>query len=153
VVDGRVAVDQRFPTVRSEAWGPQHREDRDLFGAGNARRHHAGCYLIGSRGRTLLVDTGVGPSSPGLATALEVGGEIGDVDRPSVDNRSARDAVTVDRQPARLAQRHVPFDRRPLKRAVPGNGHQRPVLNAHEQRVGRAAQARGALGHGFENGS
>jgi glyoxylase-like metal-dependent hydrolase (beta-lactamase superfamily II) len=78
VADMPLTLDQLFPTVPSEAWEPYRREYPGLFGAGNTWRYHAGCYLIRSQGRTILVDTGVGPSSLGLATWLGTGGELPD---------------------------------------------------------------------------
>jgi glyoxylase-like metal-dependent hydrolase (beta-lactamase superfamily II) len=78
VADMPMTLDQLFPTVPAEAWEPYRRAYPGLFGPGNAWRYHAGCYLIRSRGRTLLVDTGVGPSSLGLATWLGTGGELPD---------------------------------------------------------------------------
>jgi glyoxylase-like metal-dependent hydrolase (beta-lactamase superfamily II) len=76
VADFGMTLDQLFPTVTAEAWEPYRRAYPSLFGEGNAWRYHAGCYLIRSRGRTILVDTGVGPSSLGLATWLGTGGEL-----------------------------------------------------------------------------
>lgn len=78
VADFPLTLDQLFPTVPSEAWEPYRREYPSLFGPGNAWHWHAGCYLIRSRGRTLLVDTGVGPSSLGMATWLGTGGQLPD---------------------------------------------------------------------------
>ena len=76
VADMPMTLDQLFPTVPAEAWEPYRREYPGLFGSGNTWRYHAGCYLIRSAGRTILVDTGVGPSSLGLATWLGTGGEL-----------------------------------------------------------------------------
>ena len=76
VADFRMTLDQLFPTVPAGAWEPYRRAYPSLFGEGNAWHYHAGCYLIRSRGRTILVDTGVGPSSLGLATWLGTGGEL-----------------------------------------------------------------------------
>src|SRR6266849_3218874 len=71
-------LDQAFPTVPAEAWEPYRREYPSLFGPGNVPRFHVGCYLIRSRGRTILVDTGVGPSSLGMAKLFGTGGHLPD---------------------------------------------------------------------------
>jgi glyoxylase-like metal-dependent hydrolase (beta-lactamase superfamily II) len=76
VADFPLTLDQLYPTVPVEAWEPYRREYPSLFGPGNAWRYHAGCYLLRSRGRTLLVDTGVGPSGLGMATWLQTGGQL-----------------------------------------------------------------------------
>ena len=78
VADFPLTLDQLFPTVPLEAWEPYRREYPDLFGPGNAWRYHGGCYLIRSEGRTIVVDTGVGPSSLGLAIWIGAGGELPD---------------------------------------------------------------------------
>jgi len=61
VADFRLTPDRTFPTVPAEAWEPYRREYPSLFGPGNVP--HVGCYLIRSRGRTILVDTGVRPQA------------------------------------------------------------------------------------------
>ncbi len=78
VADFRLTLDQAFPTVPAEAWEPYRREYPSLFGPGNVPRFHAGCYLIRSRGRTILVDTGIGPSSLGMARFFGTGGHLPD---------------------------------------------------------------------------
>ena len=78
VVDFPLTLDQLFPSVPAEAWEPYRRAYPDLFGPGNAWRYHAGCYLLRSRGRTILVDTGVGPSSLGMATWVGTDGQLPD---------------------------------------------------------------------------
>src|SRR4051812_20429749 len=74
VADMPMTLDKLFPTVPSEAWEPYRREYPGLFGAVNTWRHHAVCFLIRSRKRTILVDTGVGPSSLGMVMWLGTGG-------------------------------------------------------------------------------
>ena len=93
VADMPMTLDQLFPTVPAEAWEPYRREYPGLFGSGNTWRYHAGCYLVRSRGRTLLVDTGVGPSSLGLATWLKTGGKL--PDRLRAAGVSPEDVETV----------------------------------------------------------
>jgi glyoxylase-like metal-dependent hydrolase (beta-lactamase superfamily II) len=76
VADFPMTLEQLFPTVPPAAWEPYRREYPSLFGPGNAWRYHAGCYLLRSGGRTLLVDTGVGPSSLGMAAWVQTGGQL-----------------------------------------------------------------------------
>jgi glyoxylase-like metal-dependent hydrolase (beta-lactamase superfamily II) len=76
VADFPMTLDQLFPTVPATAWEPYRRDYPDLFGPGNAWRYHAGCYLLRSGGRTLLVDTGVGPSTLGMAAWVQTGGQL-----------------------------------------------------------------------------
>ncbi len=50
-----------YPEVRSAEWEPY----RDLLGAGGTVLLNFGCYAIRADGRTVLVDTGWGPSHRG----------------------------------------------------------------------------------------
>jgi len=93
VADFPLTLDQLFPNVPAEASEPYRRDYPELFGAGNAWRYHAGCYLIRSGGRTILVDTGVGPSSLGLAAWIGTGGEL--PDRLRAAGISPEDVETV----------------------------------------------------------
>jgi hypothetical protein len=52
-----------YPGVDPDAWKPYRELYPDLF-AGDAWRLPCTCYLVRAGGRTVLVDTGVGP--PGL---------------------------------------------------------------------------------------
>src|SRR5262245_29948482 len=76
IVDFPVTLDQLFPTMSAETWEPYRRRYPNVFGAGNTWRWHAGSFLIRSRGQTILVDTGIGPSSMGFATWIGTGGEL-----------------------------------------------------------------------------
>lgn len=78
VADFPLTLDQLFPAVPAEAWEPYRQAYPELFGPNNAWRYHAGCYLIRSDGQTILVDTGVGPSSLGLAAWIGTGGALPD---------------------------------------------------------------------------
>ncbi len=64
-------VSQLFPGVTSEQWEPYRRRYPGAFaGPDTAHIHFGGC-LVRSRGRTLLVDTGIGPEpDPGLFGGL-----------------------------------------------------------------------------------
>src|SRR5688572_17533937 len=76
IIDFPLTLDQLFPTVSSEAWEPYRREYPGVFGPDNTWRWHAGGFLIRSQGQTIVVDTGVGPLSMGLATWIGTGGEL-----------------------------------------------------------------------------
>lgn len=93
IVDFPLTLDQLFPTVSSEAWEPYRHEYPDLFGPGNTWRWHAGGFLIRSQGQTIVVDTGVGPSSMGLATWIGTGGDL--PERLRATGVSPEDVTTV----------------------------------------------------------
>jgi glyoxylase-like metal-dependent hydrolase (beta-lactamase superfamily II) len=76
VADFGLTWDQAFPTVPAEAWEPYRRAYPSLFGPGNVPHFHAGCYLIRTPGRTILVDTGIGPASLGMARLLGTSGHL-----------------------------------------------------------------------------
>jgi glyoxylase-like metal-dependent hydrolase (beta-lactamase superfamily II) len=76
VADFGLTLSQAFPTVPAEAWEPYRRAYPSLFGPGNVPRFHAGCYLIRSPGRTILVDTGIGPARLGMAKLLGTEGHL-----------------------------------------------------------------------------
>jgi glyoxylase-like metal-dependent hydrolase (beta-lactamase superfamily II) len=76
VADFPMTLDQLFPTVPAAAWEPYRREYPSLFGPGNTWGYHVGCYVIRAGGRTLLVDTGVGPSGLAMATWLGTAGQL-----------------------------------------------------------------------------
>lgn len=71
----KLTLDHAFPTVPAEAWEPYRRAYPGLF-AGDAPRFHAGCYLIRTLRRTILVDTGIGPSTLGMAKFFGTGGHL-----------------------------------------------------------------------------
>jgi glyoxylase-like metal-dependent hydrolase (beta-lactamase superfamily II) len=76
VADFGLTWDQAFPTVPAEAWEPYRRAYPSLYGRGNVPRFHAGCYLIRTRTRAILVDTGIGPASLGMAKLLGTEGHL-----------------------------------------------------------------------------
>ena len=55
-------LDQVFPTTPLEAWEPHRQRYPQCFAEGNRWHAHIGSYLARSGGRTVLVDTGVGPT-------------------------------------------------------------------------------------------
>lgn len=67
-VDFPVALDQLWPALPAEAWEPYRQRYPQVFGGPNVWHNHFGCYLLRSQGRTILVDTGIGPADGPLAT-------------------------------------------------------------------------------------
>ena len=78
VADFPLTLDQLYPSVSAEAWQPYRERFPSLFGAGNTWRYHAGCYLIRSAGRTILVDTGVGPATLAMPGWVQATGQLPD---------------------------------------------------------------------------
>jgi glyoxylase-like metal-dependent hydrolase (beta-lactamase superfamily II) len=76
VADFGLTWEQAFPSVPAGAWEPYRRAYPSLFGPGNVPHFHAGFYLIRSRGRTILVDTGIGPAHLGMARLLGTSGRL-----------------------------------------------------------------------------
>jgi glyoxylase-like metal-dependent hydrolase (beta-lactamase superfamily II) len=93
VADFPITLDQLFPSVPTEAWEPYRLEHPSLFGPGNTWRFHVGSYLIRAPGRTILVDTGVGPSSLGMAAWLGGSGHL--LDQLRAAGVSTQDVETI----------------------------------------------------------
>ena len=70
-------LSQLFPDVPVEAWVPFQRHFPALFSGPDTWRNHYICYLLRSKGRTILVDTGIGSnaSNPGMVAAIAGGVE------------------------------------------------------------------------------
>jgi glyoxylase-like metal-dependent hydrolase (beta-lactamase superfamily II) len=66
---------QLFPDVPAEAWTPFVQRFPELFSGSDCWHNHYICYILRSRGRTILVDTGVGSqaTNPGLINTLFAG--------------------------------------------------------------------------------
>ena len=54
-------LSQVFPTAKAAQWEPFRKRYPQLFVDADTWHNHYGCYLVRSRGRTILVDTGIGP--------------------------------------------------------------------------------------------
>jgi len=89
-VDFSIPLSQLHPGMTPERWEPYRRRYPEVFAGPDTWRLHFGGHLIRSRGRTLLVDTGTGPTTrpllnnpPGrLLEELGAGGvRAEDVDR------------------------------------------------------------------------
>jgi glyoxylase-like metal-dependent hydrolase (beta-lactamase superfamily II) len=61
-IDHPLGLDHVFPEVPTAAWEPYLRRYPGAFGGPNVWRVQMGGYLLQSRGRTILVDTGLGPA-------------------------------------------------------------------------------------------
>jgi glyoxylase-like metal-dependent hydrolase (beta-lactamase superfamily II) len=64
-----------FPGVPLEAWNPYRERYANIFRE-NDWHVNAGCYLLRSDGQTIMVDTGVGPATAGIATFLKTSGRL-----------------------------------------------------------------------------
>ncbi|MQG64562.1 MAG: MBL fold metallo-hydrolase, partial [SAR202 cluster bacterium] len=74
--DAEVAspFEQSFPEVPAEAWEPYLKRYPEAFIGGNSRRTHFECYLVRSKGRIVLVDTGLGTSATNPGTVDQMFG-------------------------------------------------------------------------------
>lgn len=64
IVDFPMTLDRLFASVPPEAWDPYRQRYPGVFGATPTTwRLDFGSYILRSRGRTILIDTGVGPAS------------------------------------------------------------------------------------------
>jgi glyoxylase-like metal-dependent hydrolase (beta-lactamase superfamily II) len=65
LTDGEVSfpfkLDACFPSVTAAQWEPFRQRYPEVFEAPDTWHIHWGCHLLRSRGRTILVDTGIGP--------------------------------------------------------------------------------------------
>src|SRR6266545_877172 len=62
VIDHPLGLDHIFPDVTPADWEPYRQRYPLAFGGSNIWRVQFGGYLVRSQGRTILVDTGLGPS-------------------------------------------------------------------------------------------
>lgn len=69
-------LDQLFPSVTPERWEPYRQRYPQVFGGPNEWHVDFGCYLLRSEGRTILVDSGIGPSTAPMAALLGTSGEL-----------------------------------------------------------------------------
>jgi glyoxylase-like metal-dependent hydrolase (beta-lactamase superfamily II) len=78
--DFPVPLSQLFPTVPADAWEPFRQRYPEMFNGPDTWRNHYGCYLLRSRGRSILVDTGLGSkaTNPGAVHmfAADVDGQL-----------------------------------------------------------------------------
>jgi glyoxylase-like metal-dependent hydrolase (beta-lactamase superfamily II) len=75
-VDFPITLDQTFPGVPADAWAPYRARYPGVFRGPNIWHLDIGCYLVRSRGRTILVDTGIGPASTALSAFLQTEGRL-----------------------------------------------------------------------------
>jgi glyoxylase-like metal-dependent hydrolase (beta-lactamase superfamily II) len=75
-VDAPLTLDQAFPGVPADAWEPYRERYPGVFRGPNVWHLDIGCYLLRSRGRTILVDTGIGPASTPISALLQTEGRL-----------------------------------------------------------------------------
>ena len=73
-LDYRLTLDRIFPSVPAEAWEAYRQTYPATFGGRHVWHFNVGCYLVRSQGRTLLVDTGLGPAGGEIANSLQAPG-------------------------------------------------------------------------------
>ncbi len=71
-----VPLDQMFPAVPTDAWRPYRARYPSIFGNANTWNVDFGCYLVRSRDKTILIDTGIGPPSAPYAAFLHSAGQL-----------------------------------------------------------------------------
>jgi glyoxylase-like metal-dependent hydrolase (beta-lactamase superfamily II) len=76
IVDYPWPLDELYPGVPPAAWAPYRERYPEAFGGEGVYRSDYGCYLVRSGGRTVLVDTGMGPAGAPLAVAFGRAGEL-----------------------------------------------------------------------------
>ena len=69
-------LSQVFPTAKAAQWEPFRKRYPQLFVDADTWHNHYGCYLVRSRGRSILVDTGIGPGPVEILGGLQVGDAI-----------------------------------------------------------------------------
>ncbi len=68
-----IKLSQLFPAIKPEQWLPYRRDYPETFIDPETWRVHIGCYLLRSRNRTILVDTGIGPTPDSFFGGLQGG--------------------------------------------------------------------------------
>ena len=92
-LDFPFTLDQLFPSVPLERWEPYRQRYPEVFGGPNVWHADFGCYLLRSQGRTILVDTGIGPSNAPIAVVLQTGGQL--LEKLRAEGVSPEDVDTV----------------------------------------------------------
>ena len=75
-LDFPMGLDQVFPDVEPAAWEPHRERYPAAFGSDGGWRYRVNCYLVRTRDRTVLVDTGCGPASLAFPGFLSVAGAL-----------------------------------------------------------------------------
>lgn len=60
-----------FPSVQTDSWEDYRRRYPQAFDGPSEWRVNVGCYLLRSRGRTILVDAGIGAAGGAIATSFD----------------------------------------------------------------------------------
>ncbi|MDP2662446.1 MAG: MBL fold metallo-hydrolase [Dehalococcoidia bacterium] len=69
--DHHFPLDQLFPSVSAEVWEDYLRRYPGAFSGPKVWRVNVGCFLLQSRGRNILVDTGIGAAGGTVALSLK----------------------------------------------------------------------------------
>jgi glyoxylase-like metal-dependent hydrolase (beta-lactamase superfamily II) len=76
VVDYPWPLGELFPGVEDAAWAPFRERFPAAFGGPQVWRSSYRCYLVCSEGRTVLIDTGMGPEGSPLSEAFRLAGAL-----------------------------------------------------------------------------
>ena len=87
-LDFPMGLDQVFPDVEPAAWEPHRERYPSAFGSDGGWRYRVNCYLVRARDKTVLVDTGCGPSSLAFPAFMRAAGAL--------TSRLAADGVGAD---------------------------------------------------------
>src|SRR5260370_22454133 len=71
IIDYPFPLEELYPEVPVEAWDPWRKQYLTTFATEKTHRLVYTCYVLRSAGRTILVDTGLGPNSAPLAILLQ----------------------------------------------------------------------------------
>lgn len=88
-----ITLDELFPSVSDEDWEPYRERYPEVFGGRNVWRVEIFCFLLRSQGRTVLVDTGIGPAGAPYAAFLKMSGRL--IDRLRIEGVRPEDVENV----------------------------------------------------------
>jgi glyoxylase-like metal-dependent hydrolase (beta-lactamase superfamily II) len=71
-----VPLDQLFPNAPADGWAPFRQRFPASFDDATTPRAPMRCYVVRSEGRTILVDTGLGPAGTSFASFVGTGGAL-----------------------------------------------------------------------------
>lgn len=72
--ESALPLNQTFPNVPASLWSPYQQRYPEAFDGTENLRVHFECYLVLSRGQTILVDTGLGSNATNPGTVVAFGG-------------------------------------------------------------------------------
>ena len=86
-------LEELFPAAPAAAWDEYRQRFPEMFGGPSVYRTDYTCYLLRTPGRTLLVDTGMGPAGAPLARVFGSAGQL--LDKLAVAGVRPEDIQTV----------------------------------------------------------